>query len=55
MSKIISQDFFDKYYTIEIDNYVKDGKFVEVLDAKDNKWIEVDNINGHNKAKSLFN
>ena len=54
MSKVISHDFFDAYYTIAIDNYVKDGGFVEALDVNDNKWIEVDTINDYNKAKSLF-
>ena len=54
MSKIINKNFIKDYYTIAIDNYIKDGGFVEALDVKDNKWTEGDNIDDYYKARSLF-
>ena len=54
MSKIINKNFIKDYYTVAIDNYIKDGGFVEALDVKDNKWTEVDNIDDYYKARSLF-
>lgn len=54
MSKIISPKTINSYYTLAIDNYVRNYGFVEGIDIKEMQWIEIDNMKDYEIAKSIF-
>lgn len=54
MSKIINPENENSYYTLAIDNYVRNYGYVEGIDIKDMNWIEIDDMNDYERAKKLF-
>ena len=54
LSKLIDDDHLDAYYTIAINNYIKNDGFVEALDVKSLKWIEIDDNADYKRAIKMY-
>tara|TARA_B100000035_G_C20967830_1_gene539596 strand:+ start:100 stop:798 length:699 start_codon:yes stop_codon:yes gene_type:complete len=55
MNKYIKSENFNDYYTIAIDNYVRNGGYAEGLDIGEYKWTEIDDMKDYDLAKKIFN
>ena len=54
IANIINPENENSYYTLAIDNYVRNYGYVEGIDIKDMNWIEIDDMNDYERAKKLF-
>ncbi len=54
MKNIINSENINNYYTIAIDNYVRNNGYVEGINIKDLKWIEIDDMKDYESAKKIF-
>lgn len=54
MEKYIKPKNFNDYYTIAIDDYVRNGGYAEGLDIKECRWTEIDDMKDYELAKKIF-